>query len=322
MGEAGEEMVQVVSIPPCNVNPFAARAGAGGGEGAGEGRKRHRQRKIKVGGGPASSSPSSSSVLVVVSIAGRGCPLTMSLLSGLQIPCRGGGGAGGGPAAISRYLMEFDQLETIGERACRELAAWRGASSPILDCLLWLTKQAHHHLSQLITRGGAVLAGVQGAEAAGRVGVRREAQPALAGDGGGAGGGHARGVRPRRAAGLSAAGAVPGRVDGGEAPVHPDGVLPGRLPRARRLPPRRRRCGRAGLWGCPIPATSPAAAAGRGRCGVRVRRERGGAPAGGSGRGLGAPVHARARHRAHGRQGKVKAGAGRFHHRSCRHAIV
>lgn len=74
-------MIQVVSIPPCNANPFAGRGGAGGGagagEGGGEGRKRHRQRKIKI-------------------------------------PCRGGGGAGGAPAAISRYLMEFDQLETIG----------------------------------------------------------------------------------------------------------------------------------------------------------------------------------------------------------------
>ena len=77
LGEAEEEMIQVVSIPPCNANPFAGRGGAGGAGEGGEGRKRHRQRKIKI-------------------------------------PCRGGGGAGGAPVAISRYLMEFDQLETIG----------------------------------------------------------------------------------------------------------------------------------------------------------------------------------------------------------------
>ena len=82
-GGEGVEIIQVVSIPPCNANPFAAPPTSRASEG-GEGRKRHRQRKIKI-------------------------------------PCpqgRGGGdgrvGGGEGPMSISRYLMEFDQLETIG----------------------------------------------------------------------------------------------------------------------------------------------------------------------------------------------------------------
>ncbi|KAM3569126.1 hypothetical protein VYU27_008766 [Nannochloropsis oceanica] len=89
-GGEGGEYIQVVSIPPCNFNPFSSTSSSNSD--APEGRKRHRQRKIKI-------------------------PCTRGWMEeGGMEGGREGGRAGGreGGMLISRYLMEFEQLEMIG----------------------------------------------------------------------------------------------------------------------------------------------------------------------------------------------------------------
>lgn len=81
--EAGGEVVRVVSIPACNLNPFGPPSSRAS-EDLPEGRKRTRPRKIKI---PCSRG------------TGEG---------GRE------GAGGGGEGEVSRYLLEFEQLETIG----------------------------------------------------------------------------------------------------------------------------------------------------------------------------------------------------------------
>ena len=109
----------MVSIPQCNTNPFSKAAqalggaGGGGNQGAGEGRKRHRQRKIKVR--PYGASPLYSPYIHEERGRMQGsnaCVSPTYYVVITQIPCRD---AGGSSIEISRYLMSFDQLDTIGK---------------------------------------------------------------------------------------------------------------------------------------------------------------------------------------------------------------
>ena len=135
----GGEYLQVVSIPPCNLNPFSSSPSSTSD--APEGRKRHRQRKIKI---PCS----------------RGWMEEGGMEGG-----REGGRAGGreGGMMISRYLMEFEQLEMIGAGRFSMVHRVRKR----LDGWVYAIKRSRHSLETEGEKEGALkevwaLAALQG----------------------------------------------------------------------------------------------------------------------------------------------------------------